>query len=190
MMKKALVILLLAAPTLVFAQDRTKVEDTRGGREQQRTQMERGGATPGQRGGMTGAQQGRPLPVDIHVEFILTDQGGRPQIRMSKESNVRGLLDQPAIQEELTDMSGRVFSTVTEMFNFTGALGWTFKTQYVLESRGQRTTHFILSKGVNVDPSAITGRKPAASREVGAVGKDAGGRGTGAPERGEAPQRK
>lgn len=184
-MKKALVILLAMAPLLAFSQDRTKTEDPRGGRATQGTPGDRGSATPGdrgsvapgarggmaagQRGGMAGVP-GQNTATALHIEFVLADQSGRPSLRMTKESNVRGLVEQPELQEELTDLASRTFTNAPELFNFVGALGWDFKTQFVIDSKGQRSTHFMFSKMVKLDPVMVTGRKPAGAANEGRQG--------------------
>jgi hypothetical protein len=169
-MKKVLILLLAITPLFAFSQDRVRGGDAGRGD---------GTRTVGGERGISG-ERGRTSQV--HIEFLLQEQGGRTTIRGVKEDNMRGIADQPDLMEEISDITTRNFGSVAELFNVTSSLGWSLATQYSREVKGQTVTHFILSKPAIVNVANMSGRKSVAS------GKPASGAGAGAGAKGGTPQ--
>lgn len=152
-MKKIVLILLIAVPTLVF------------GQRDRNTEM--AGKTAPTRVEATDSN-----PIYFFGEIITMDQQGRTIVRVSFDDTAKNLVGDKDVRVEIDDLARTRFNTLMEALNAASSLGWSLVTTYESESKNSKMTHFVISRKVASMATPALGVR----KDAGAT--DASGKGT------------
>lgn len=153
-MKKLIVLMLALMPMVVFAQTRT--EGSRDAASRSAADKEAAKREMDER-----AQNALAMKfTDVYVEFVLSDQGGKPSLRLIKDGEMLGRVSDKDFQRDLETLAQQSFSNVSDLMTYLGSKGYRFVSQYDVVLRGQSSTRFVFSKQIAMPPYVISGEKP------------------------------
>jgi|GEM_PF-6529571 len=154
-MKKTLILLLLCAPMVLFAQ--TKGKDT-GGKSKTSSTDTNTKEKPltkeqynEQQAQERAAKKSTKIVSEwIFVEAVYLSATGPASLKLDLANSKDIILDKNT-SVGLNNVKSRRFTTVAEFFNVMGSLGFELVTSFVVPLRGQEEIHFVF-KGANNPP--------------------------------------
>lgn len=152
-MKKMLILLLLCAPLALFAQ--TKDKGSKGKTTTVETKAKEKPLTKEQYNEKQERERAAKKTAKIESEWVFVEVVFQPSVGATSIkldlANAKDIILDKNMSVDLNNAKARRYSSITELFNLMGSIGFEMVTSFPSQTRGLDEIHFVF-KGANVEP--------------------------------------